>query len=141
MTRFKINHVAMVVPAIGPFLARTASVFGDFAQRGVIDNERQQVREHFLSDGATTIELLEPIGERSPVGSFLQRNPHGGLVHLALDVDQLDAALADLVAAGGKLVKKPVPDVAFGERRIAFVLLAGQLIEVIERGPDAQRTR
>jgi methylmalonyl-CoA/ethylmalonyl-CoA epimerase len=133
MTRFKINHVAMVVPAIEPFLEKTSTVFGDFAHRGVLQNDRQQVREHFLSDGRTTIELLEPIGERSPVRSFLQRNPHGGLVHIALDVDDLDAAIAGLAAAGGKLIARPTPDVAFDERRIAFVMLAGQVFEVIER--------
>jgi methylmalonyl-CoA/ethylmalonyl-CoA epimerase len=133
MTRFKINHVGMVVPAIEQFLRRTAIVYGDFEQGGIVTNDRQQVREQFLSDGQTTIELLEPIGERSPVRSFLHRNPHGGLVHIALDVDDLDTALTDLVAAGGKLVTRPTPDVAFGGRRIAFVLLAGQLVEVIER--------
>jgi methylmalonyl-CoA/ethylmalonyl-CoA epimerase len=136
MSRFKINHVAMAVPAadsIESFLKRTAVVFGDFEQRGVLTNDRQAVREQFLSDGHTTIELLEPIGERSPLRSFLHRNPHGGLVHVALDVEALERALAELAAAGAKLVSRPTSDIAFQGRRIAFVLLAGQLVEVIER--------
>lgn len=133
MTRFKIDHVAMVVPSIESFLQQSSVIFGDFEQRGVLVNDRQRVREHFLSDGNTTIELLEPIGETSPVRSLLQRQPRGGLVHVAVDVQHLEVALADLTAAGARIVATPTPDIAFDGRRIAFVMLAGQLIEVIEQ--------
>src|SRR4051794_3904940 len=70
-----------------------------------------------------TIELLEPLGEGSPMRAFLNRNPAGGLIHLALKVVDLDAAITRVTAAGGRLVVAPVPDVAFQERRIAFVYL------------------
>ena len=74
-------------------------------------------------------------GGFSPLRGFLQRNRSGGLVHLALDVADLDAAIARVTAAGGQLLVGPVPDVAFDERRIAFVLLAGQVAELVERAP------
>ena len=98
----------------------------------MIVNERQKVRELYMTDGATTVELLEPLGEGSPLRAFLNRNPTGGLVHLALEVADLDAAIARVNAAGGRLVVVPVPDVAFNERRIAFVYLGGQVTELIE---------
>jgi methylmalonyl-CoA/ethylmalonyl-CoA epimerase len=98
----------------------------------MIVNERQKVRELFVTDGATTVELLEPLGAGSPLQSFLNRNPTGGLIHLALEVADLDATIARVTAAGGRLVVAPVPDVAFGERRIAFVFLGGQITELIE---------
>jgi methylmalonyl-CoA/ethylmalonyl-CoA epimerase len=98
----------------------------------MIVNEQQKVRELFLTDGATTIELLEPLGEGSPLRAFLNRNPAGGLIHLALEVVDLDTAISRVTAAGGRLVVAPIPDVAFQERRIAFVYLGGQITELIE---------
>ena len=98
----------------------------------MIVNERQKVRELFMTDGTTTVELLEPLGEGSPLQAFLNRNASGGLIHLALDVSDLDTAIARVIAAGGRLVVRPVPDVAFNERRIAFVFLGGQITELIE---------
>ena len=134
MSNFRINHVAMAVPDIARFLDKTRVVYEGFSHGEVITNERQQVKEQFLSDGKTTIELLQPLGDTSPLKGFLSKNPMGGLIHLAFDVDALEPAIAVLTAAGGKLVTPPVPDIAFAERRIAFVFLAGQIIELIERG-------
>jgi methylmalonyl-CoA/ethylmalonyl-CoA epimerase len=134
MSNFRINHVAMAVPDIASFLDQSRALYGEFARGPVITNDRQAVREQFITDGKTTIELLEPIGDKSPIRGFLARQPFGGLVHVAFDVDALEPAIAELAAAGGKLVTKPVPDVAFDDRRIAFVLVGGQLIELIERG-------
>jgi hypothetical protein len=45
------------------------------------------VRELFLTDGATTVELLEPLVMGSPLEAFLNRNPSGRLLHLATDLD------------------------------------------------------
>jgi methylmalonyl-CoA/ethylmalonyl-CoA epimerase len=133
MSNFRINHVAMALPDIAGFLDKARPLYDSFTRGPVITNTRQSVREQFLSDGNTTIELLEPLGDSSPIAGFLKRQPRGGLIHLAFDVDALDPAIAVLTAAGGRLVTPPVPDIAFNERRIAFILLAGQIIELIER--------
>ena len=128
----RINHVGLAVPDIEAFLRTTAPLYGQFRRGPLITNERQRVRELFLTDGATTIELLEPLREDSPLRAFLNRNRSGGLVHLALEVLDLDTAIARVTAAGGRVVVAPVPDVAFQERRIAFVYLGGQITELIE---------
>jgi methylmalonyl-CoA/ethylmalonyl-CoA epimerase len=128
-----INHIGMAVPSITNFLAATDVLLGGLRRGSEIVNERQRVRELFLTDGRTVLELLEPMGDASPISSFLRRNPGGGLVHVALDVDALEPALALLEGVGGQTLVQPVPDVAFDERRIAFVLLAGQVVELIER--------
>jgi methylmalonyl-CoA/ethylmalonyl-CoA epimerase len=128
----KINHVGLAVPEIEVFLRKTAPLYEGFSRGPTIVNERQRVRELFLTDGATTIELLEPLGQGSPLQAFLNRNPAGGLIHLALEVVDLDAAIARVTAAGGRLIVAPVPDVAFNERRIAFVYVGGQVTELIE---------
>jgi methylmalonyl-CoA/ethylmalonyl-CoA epimerase len=132
VTRKKINHIGLAVPDIEAFLRKTAPLYEGFSRGPMIVNERQKVRELYLTDGATTLELLEPLGEASPLQAFLKRTPTGGLIHLALEVADLDAAVAQVIAAGGRLVVVPVPDVAFDERRIAFVYLGGQITELIE---------
>ena len=128
----KINHVGLAVPDIEAWLRKTEPLYGGLERGPLIVNERQNVRELCLSDGSTTVELLEPLSESSPLRGFLQKNRYGGLVHLALDVVDLDEAIARVTAAGGRVLAGPVPDVAFEERRIAFVLLAGQVTELVE---------
>jgi methylmalonyl-CoA/ethylmalonyl-CoA epimerase len=128
----KINHVGLAVPDIESFLRKSRPLYEGFKHGPMIVNERQKVRELFVTDGTTTVELLEPLGEGSPLKAFLNRNASGGLIHLALEVSDLDTAIARVIAAGGRLVARPTPDVAFNERRIAFVFLAGQVTEFIE---------
>jgi methylmalonyl-CoA/ethylmalonyl-CoA epimerase len=128
----KINHVGLAVPDIEEFLRKNAPLYDKFTRGPMIVNERQKVRELFITDGATTLELLEPLGDGSPLKGFLNKNPAGGLIHLALDVVDLEAAIAQVTSAGGRLVVAPVEDVAFNGRRIAFVYLAGQITEFIE---------
>ena len=129
----RINHVGLALPSIDAFLHKTLPLFGELTRGQIIVNERQQVRELWLTDGATTVELLEPLAEGSPLRGFLRRNPAGGLVHLALEVIDLDATIARVTSAGGRLLSGPIPDVAFDERRIAFVFLGGQVTELVER--------
>jgi methylmalonyl-CoA/ethylmalonyl-CoA epimerase len=133
MSNFAINHVAMVVPDIADFLDKSRALYGAFARGPIITNDRQSVREQFVTDGKSTVELLEPMGDRSPIAGFLKRQPHGGLVHVAFDADELEPALAHITSTGGRVVTRPIPDVAFEERRIAFVMVGGQLVELIER--------
>jgi methylmalonyl-CoA/ethylmalonyl-CoA epimerase len=87
----------------------------------------------FISDGMTTVELLEPKGDKSPLAGFLRKNPAGGLVHVCLECDDITALIASVKAAGGLVITGPLPDVAFDERPIAFCMLANQVIELVER--------
>jgi hypothetical protein len=73
------------------------------------------------------------MGQPSPLDSFLAKYPDGGLIHLAFDVDELEQSLVEIERSGGRTIVAPIPDVAFDERRIAFALLGGQVIELIER--------
>src|SRR6478736_10039320 len=91
-----VNHIGMAVRSIEKYLAEAEVVYRGFMRGPVITNERQQVREMFLSDGRTTIELLEPIGRSSPIAGFLERNPDGGLIHVAFDVEALEPVLESI---------------------------------------------
>jgi len=80
------------------------------------------------------IELLEPTGEGSPLNGFLKKNRGGGLVHVCFDCDDINHAIETVKRAGGLVITGPIPDVAFEERPIAFMLLAEQVIELVQRG-------
>jgi len=129
----RLNHVGIAVPSIDRYLDAQRSLLGAFARTPPLDNPAQRVRELFITDGKAVLELLEPLAPGSPLDGFLRRNRQGGLIHLAFDVADLDAELGRIEAAGGTIVTRPVPDIAFQGRRIAFAVLGGHLAELVER--------
>ena len=94
----------------------------------------QEVNVTFLysNSGGPAIELVEPVGSTSGVSKFAERG--GGLHHLCYEVESLQAELAFARSQGGIVVKQPLPAVAFGGRRIAWVLTKCKLlVEYLER--------
>jgi methylmalonyl-CoA/ethylmalonyl-CoA epimerase len=132
-----INHIGLCVPNIEAFLAANEIIYGSFRRMGpALVNERQRVRELFITDGSTVLELLEPSDDSSPLAAFLSKNPAGGLVHVCLECDDIEAMIRRIKDAGGMLITGPIPDIAFDERHIAFCALADQVIELVERKTD-----
>lgn len=58
------------------------------------------VKTVFVLLGGTNIELLEPLGEKSPIANFLAKNPRGGMHHICLEVDNIENALSKIKASG-----------------------------------------
>ena len=78
------------------------------------------------------VELVEPVGPRSPVRKFAEAG--GGLHHICYEVDDLKSRIAASQEAGGTLVRVPLPAVAFEGRKIAWILTAQKLlVEYLER--------
>jgi len=78
------------------------------------------------------IELVEPAGEGSPILQFLQKG--GGLHHLCYEVEDLDAHLRTMRQKGAVVVRRPLPAVAFENRRIAWTFTGQKLLlEFLER--------
>lgn len=78
------------------------------------------------------VELVEPVGARSPVRKFAEAG--GGLHHICYEVQDLQSQLAASQAAGGTLVRIPLPAVAFEGRKIAWILTAQKLlVEYLEK--------
>ncbi|HKV43843.1 MAG TPA: methylmalonyl-CoA epimerase [bacterium] len=96
---------------------------------------REGVRVAFVPVGDGEIELLEPLTAEGPVGRFLEGRGEG-IHHLALEVPDIDAALARARAAGMRLIDETPRPGADGSR-IAFIHPAsthGVLFELVERG-------
>jgi methylmalonyl-CoA/ethylmalonyl-CoA epimerase len=98
-----------------------------------VSDPRQRVTVCFAEmRGGTTIELVEPLGENSPVDAIIGSS-RGGVYHLCFEADDLDAELARFRAKRCVPLGKPVPAVAFGGRRIVFLLTPERdLIEIVE---------
>ena len=95
----KLNHVAIAVPD----LAAAAVLYRDHLGArvsGPVDQPEHGVRVVFVTLPNTKIELLEPLGEASPIRRFLERNPKGGLHHLCFEVADIDSAVKALVGQG-----------------------------------------
>jgi len=96
----------------------------------------QRVNVCFLKIGEFNLELIEPVGENSPVTSFA--NKGGGFHHLCFEVKNIPEKLDELVKNGARIIVKPV--IGFEGRLIAFVLLNMKntkinLIELAEEKP------
>ena len=137
----RLHHVGYVVESIAksaPDFARWLLLQWDGE---VIHDPLQFVRVTFLPGNLAseaTIELVEPVGPRSPVRKFSDAG--GGLHHVCYEVDNLAAHIADCQAAGATLVRVPMPAKAFGGRKIAWMITPEKLlVEYLERVIDLPR--
>jgi len=128
----RIDHVAVVVEN----LAAALSVYRDALGLVVSKQEtmpEQDVKMAFLPSGDTEIELLEPIHPDSGIGRYLARRGEG-LHHICLEVDDLQATLAELKARGTQLIDETPRRGAYGQ--VAFIHPKGAhgvLIELLQR--------
>jgi methylmalonyl-CoA/ethylmalonyl-CoA epimerase len=128
----RLNHVAIAVPS----LAEAARSYRDWL--GARLSEPQPLPEHgvtviFIELPNTKIELLEPLGESSPIAKFLERNPQGGTHHLCFEVDDILAARDSLAAGGARILGDGKPRIGAHGKPVIFLApkdFAGTLIEL-----------
>jgi methylmalonyl-CoA/ethylmalonyl-CoA epimerase len=81
----------------------------------------------------TKIELLEPLGEGSPIAKFLERNPDGGIHHVCYEVADIARAREQLVARGARVLGSGDPKIGAHGRPVLFLHpkdFCGTLIEL-----------
>lgn len=129
----RIDHVAIAVSSLDDALETFRTVWGLEPDR-VERIESDGVTEAMLPLGDSHLQLLEPTGAESTVAKFIERRGEG-LHHIAIGVDDIDAALARLREGGARLVDE-APRPGGGGHRVAFVhpkTTSGVLIELVER--------
>ena len=129
-----IHHVGVAVSDLEEAIATYERLFdARLERRDAL--EEQGVEAASLLVGESRVELLVPTGDDTPVGRFLaKRGP--GMHHVALETDDVAAALEDLVAAGAKLIDEEPRRGLFG-LEVAFVhpdAVHGVLTEVVSSG-------
>jgi len=99
----------------------------------VQDDLQRVIVQFWAHEGeSTSIELIQPIGDQSPVASFLRKG--GGPAHLCYEIDDLKSTLERAQQEGGVLISGPLPAIAFSQRLIAFVLYRDiGMIEYLEK--------
>jgi methylmalonyl-CoA/ethylmalonyl-CoA epimerase len=136
-----VHHVGFVVASIEQSVETFAQSLAAEWDGHIIHDPNQGVRVTFLRSPHPSdplFELVEPAGENAPVEAFLKRG--GGLHHICYEVENLDEALTRIRALGGLITRPPLPAVAFGGRRIAWVYTKNKLlIEYLERSGDGRR--
>lgn len=128
----RLDHIGIAVKSI----AESLKVYEAMGLKsvGVEEVAEQKVRVAFLPLGETEIELLESTAPDGPVAKYIEKNGEG-IQHLALRVDNLEAALAELKAQGVRLIDEK-PRYGAGGAKIAFVhprSTGGVLLELSER--------
>ncbi|TIM34977.1 MAG: methylmalonyl-CoA epimerase [Mesorhizobium sp.] len=116
----RLNHVALAVPD----LAAATAAYRDTL--GARVTAPQALPEHgvtvvFVDVGNTKIELLEPLGEGSPIASFLEKNPSGGMHHLCYEVDDILAARDHLKASGARVLGDGNPKTGAHGKPVLFL--------------------
>lgn len=130
----KINHLGIATKDIGEALKFWGDALG-------LENvhtetvEDQKVRIAMLPLGESRIELLEPTSEDSPITKFLEKRGCG-IHHIAIEVENIEAALAKLKSTGARLIDES-PRIGAEGCLVAFVHPSsanGVLVELVQTG-------
>ena len=132
MKVLKIDHIGIAVKN----LAESSKLYEmlGIASAGVEEVAEQKVRVSFFPVGDSEIELLESTAPDGPVARYIEKNGEG-IQHIALRVDNLEEALAELKARGVRLIDEK-PRYGAGGAKIAFIhpkATGGDLLELSER--------
>jgi methylmalonyl-CoA/ethylmalonyl-CoA epimerase len=116
----RLNHVAIAVPDLSAASALYTQALG--AQV----SEPQALPEHgvkvvFITLPNTKIELLEPLGNASPIAAFLSKNPAGGMHHICYEVDDIVSARDHLLASGSRILGDGVPKIGAHGKPVIFL--------------------
>jgi methylmalonyl-CoA/ethylmalonyl-CoA epimerase len=132
MKLLRINHLGIASPGLPEAMANLQRLFGIRAEH-TEEVPDQKVRTAFYTVGESTLEYLESTDPEGPIAKYLQkRGP--GIHHMALEVDDVDAAVQELLAKGVRMVDQ-VPRKGAHGNRIAFIHpseTGGVLVEICQ---------
>jgi len=128
----RLNHVAIAVRDIAKAVAVYRDTLGAKVSEKVAQPEHG-VSTVFVELPNTKIELLEPLGEDSPIRKFLEKSPDGGVHHVCYEVGDILAARDRLKAAGARVIGDGEPKIGAHGKPVLFLHpkdFAGTLVEL-----------
>ena len=135
MNLTRVDHVGIAVENLDEALKFYEGVLG-LKSTGKEVVEEQKVTVAFLPCGDSELELLESTTPDGPIARFIEKNGgRGGIQHVAVRVDNIEAAIKEVMDAGVKMLDE-TPRYGAGGARIAFVhpkATGGVLLELTER--------
>ena len=130
----KLNHVAIAVVSVDAAANQYKNILGAKISKP-LDLPSHGVKTIFVELENTKIELLEPIGENSPIKKFLLKYPSGGMHHICYEVPNIQEACAKLESEGAKLLGSGKPTIGAHGKPVIFIHpkdFNGTLIELEE---------
>lgn len=128
----KINHLGIATKGIDEALKFWSDALGlENVHTEIVED--QKVRVAMLPIGESRVELLEPTSDDSPISKFLEKRG-GGIHHIAVEVDDIEASLAKLKSQGMRLIDEK-PRIGAEGCLVAFVHPAasgGVLLELVQ---------
>ena len=130
----RLNHVAIAVPDI----EAAANTYKNSLGATLSAKEEQPdhgVSTIFIELPNTKIELLEPLGEDSPINDFLEKNPAGGIHHICYEVDNIIEARDKLKSEGARVLGSGDPKIGAHGKPVLFLHpkdFCGTLVELEE---------
>jgi methylmalonyl-CoA/ethylmalonyl-CoA epimerase len=127
----RLNHVAIATPDMEQSVAIYRDTLGATVD-APMDLPEFGVTTVFVRLPNTTVELLHPLGDNSPIARFLERNPSGGLHHVCYEVADINAAVATLRSQGLRILDAQPRPGAHG-KPVVFLHpkeMAGVLVEL-----------
>jgi methylmalonyl-CoA/ethylmalonyl-CoA epimerase len=115
----KIDHLGIAVKSLDEAIPYYEKALGLKCEHRE-EVPSQKVRTAFFSVGEVHIELLEPTSPDSPIAKFLEKNPAGGVQHVAFGTDGIEDQLKQAAGAGIKLIHEKPIDGA-GNKLVAFL--------------------
>lgn len=116
----RVNHIALAVPNLAEAADKYRSALGASV------TEPDALPEHgvtvvFVTLENTKVELLEPLGDDSPIAAFLAKNPAGGMHHICYEVADITSARDALVAAGARVLGNGEPKIGAHGKPVLFL--------------------
>jgi methylmalonyl-CoA/ethylmalonyl-CoA epimerase len=128
----RLNHVAIAVRDLKAATAVYEATLGANVSEPLPQPEHG-VTVVFVTLPNTKIELLEPLGEASPIAKFLEKNADGGIHHVCYEVDDILAARDRLKAGGARVLGNGEPRIGAHGKPVLFLHpkdFCGTLVEL-----------
>lgn len=128
----RLNHVAIAVPELESAARIYRKTLGAKISETVAQPDHG-VSTIFIELPNTKIELLEPLGEGSPIAAFLERNASGGVHHICYEVDDIIVARDQLLRDGARVLGDGEPKIGAHGKPVLFLHpkdFCGTLVEL-----------
>ena len=115
----RLNHVAIAVPRLAEAAQRYRALGAEVS--APLAQPEHGVTVVFVTLANTKFELLEPLGEASPIAGFLERNRLGGIRHVCYEVADIEAARARLASIGTRVLGDGKPKLGAHGKPVLFL--------------------
>jgi methylmalonyl-CoA/ethylmalonyl-CoA epimerase len=128
----KLNHIAIAVPD----LAKASDLYRNMLGAKVsapVEQPEHGVTVCFIELPNTKVELLEALGSDSPIASFVEKNPAGGIHHICYEVEDIIKSRDELVSKGARILGNGEPKIGAHNKPVLFLHpkdMCGTLVEL-----------